>query len=159
MTSREIEPIRCIVEVDGDADRVFHHFVNDIGRWWPMGYTWSGANFVTARIDPQAGGKWFETSAAGEELEWGEVRSFHAGESIILSFNVGADRKPEPKDRQSEVEFSFIPDGHKTRLIVEHRHLENHGDGFAIRQGMASEHGWPLILASFVREMRYAHKA
>lgn len=150
-----IEPIRCVVVISGPAEQVFHHFVHQIGRWWPMGYTWSGAKFATARIDKHPGGKWFEISKDGTHLEWGEVRSFQPGEAIVLSFNVGADRQPEPPERQSEVQFSFVPDGHDTRLIVEHRHLEVHGDGNAIRDGMASDQGWPLILESFAREMRY----
>ncbi len=137
--------------------RAFARFVDDLGLWWPLAYTWSGARFATARIDDRAGGRWFETTRDGEDKPWGDVRVFEPGARVVLGFNVGADRRPEPPERQSEVEIAFIPDGEGTGIRVEHRDLDKHGDGAeAIRQGMGSDQGWPLILAEFEREIRRA---
>lgn len=75
---------------------------------------------------------------------------------MIVGFNVAPDRGVEPPERQSEVEFKFEPAGEGTRIVIERRDLDRHGEGAeAIREGMASAHGWPLIQASFARELKY----
>jgi len=53
------------------------------------------------------------------------------------------------------VRLRFIPDGAGCRVDLEHRGFERHGEnGAAMRDGMASPQGWPLILAEFARETR-----
>jgi uncharacterized protein YndB with AHSA1/START domain len=129
--------------------------VDGIGRWWPIAYTYGGSEFETATIERGAGGHWFETTRDGTRMNWGEVRAFEPGRELVLSFNVGADRKPEPPERNSEVAIRFIASNGGTRVELEHRHFERHKDGERLRTGMASEHGWPLILASYERETRH----
>jgi hypothetical protein len=48
----------------------------------------------------------------------------------------------------SEVEVSFVAEGpRRTRLELEHRHIERHGSGWEdVREGIAGDQGWPLYL-------------
>jgi uncharacterized protein YndB with AHSA1/START domain len=152
-----IEPVRCTIGVSVPPETAFDIFVGDIGRWWPIAYTYSEDQFETAAIDDRVGGRWYETKLDGSEAEWGEVRAFAPGRSLILSFNVGPDRKPQAPAQHSEVAIRFLPASGGTRVELEHRDLAKHGkDADKLRQGMASPQGWPLILASFARETRYA---
>jgi len=152
-----IEPIHCSIGVGVAPERAFEIFVQDFGRWWPIAYTYSEDQFETAAIEERVGGRWFETGLDGSRANWGEVRAFARGRSLILSFNVSPERKPEPPERESEVAIRFVPASGGTRLELEHRDLAKHGDGAEkLRQGMASRQGWPLILACFARETRYA---
>lgn len=153
----DIEPIRCSIGVGVSPERAFEIFVRDFGRWWPIAYTYGEDQFETAEIEERAGGSWFETKLDGSRATWGEVRAFARGRGLILSFNVGPDRKPQPPERHSEVAIRFLPASGGTRIELEHRDLAKHGDGAArLRQGMASSRGWPLILAAYARETRYA---
>lgn len=156
MVNTDLRPIQDAVTVDAPAEEVFKRFVESFGRWWPIAYSWGESEFATAVIEPQAGGRWYETLNDGTEKDWGEVRAFEPGSRLILSFNISPERTPEPPERQSEVEFRFISESGKTRVELEHRDLGKHGkNAERLRQGLESPQGWPLILASFAREIRY----
>lgn len=157
MAMDKIEPIRCSIGVSAPRELAFEIFVNDIGRWWPLAYSWGEDQFETASIEPRAGGRWFETGLDGSQADWGEVRAFEPSRSLVLSFNVSPQRRPEPPERQSEIAIRFLPASGGTRVELEHRDLARHGDGAeTLREGMASRQGWPLILASFARETRHS---
>jgi len=121
-----------------------------------LSYTFSGPNFVDAAIEPQVGGVWFERNQAGEKLSWGEVRAYTPGERLVLAFAIGADRKPASNDAASEVEVRFSAAGPgQARVVIEHRDFARHGQGVeALRTGMDSAQGWPLILAELRRWMQ-----
>jgi uncharacterized protein YndB with AHSA1/START domain len=153
---KEIDSIRLGTDIAAPARECFERFAGSIGRWWPIAYTWGETDFATATIERRAGGRWYETLQDGTEREWGEVRAFEQGARLVLSFNISPDRSPEPPERQSEVEVRFLPRGDETRVELEHRDLARHGaKADRLREAMASPQGWPLILASFAREMRY----
>ncbi|MGO4128696.1 SRPBCC family protein [Inquilinus sp. YAF38] len=148
-------PVRAGITVDAPPERAFEAFTAELGRWWPLAYTYAQAELDTAVIEPQAGGLWFERDRAGRETAWGEVRAYEPPSRLVLSFAVSPERAPEPEARASEVEIRFVPEGRGTRVELEHRDFERHGDGAGrLRDGMASPGGWPLILADFARHLR-----
>ena len=150
-----VSPVRAAIFVDTLQDRAFQAFTADIGRWWPLEYSYAQAELDTAVIEPRAGGLWFERDRAGQETAWGQVRAWEPPSRLVLSFAVGPDRAPEPEERASEVEIRFVPEGRGTRVELEHRDFERHGDGAQrLRDGMASPQGWPLILAAYARHVR-----
>ena len=155
MSETMLEPIRSSIGVGVPTELAFDIFVKDIGCWWPIAYTFGEDQFETAEIEPRAGGRWFERNLEGAETDWGEVRAFEAGWRLVLSFAVGPERNPEPPDKASELEIRFKQASGGTRLELEHRDFERHGKGAdKLRAGMASRQGWPLILASYAREIR-----
>jgi uncharacterized protein YndB with AHSA1/START domain len=155
MSDAMIDPVRCSITIRAPHERTFAVFVEAIGRWWPIPYTYGEDQFATVVIERRVGGRWFERKLDGSEENWGAVRAFEPGRRIVLSFNVSPERRPEPPERESEVEIRFLPEGERTRLELEHRDFAKHGEGAAkLRAGLARQ-GWPIILASFAREMRY----
>ena len=141
------------VVVEAGTASAFDAFTSHLGAWWPLAYTFSGVGFVDAAIEPRVGGVWFERNQAGEKLSWGEVRAYTPGERLVLAFAIGADRKPASNDAASEVEVRFSAAGPgQTRVELEHRDFARHGQGAeALRTGMDSAQGWPLILAELRR--------
>jgi catechol 2,3-dioxygenase-like lactoylglutathione lyase family enzyme/uncharacterized protein YndB with AHSA1/START domain len=146
-------PFSHQVTVDSGAHGAFAAFTEHLGAWWPLAYTFSLAEFAGAAIEPRPGGKWYEHTHAGELLTWGDVRAFAPGQRVVLGFAIGPDRQPVPDEAASEIEVRFSGAGAGRTLVqIEHRNFERHGAGAeAMRTGMASPQGWPLILAELRR--------
>src|SRR3546814_16364814 len=58
--------------------------------------------------------------------------------------------EPDPA-KTSEVEVRFVAEGSdRTRVELEHRHLDRHGDGWdSVHDGVDSDGGWPLYLTRY----------
>jgi hypothetical protein len=52
--------------------------------------------------------------------------------------------------RTSEVEVRFTAEGpERTRVVLEHRHLDRHGDGWESFRNLRTGNGWPLWLERY----------
>jgi len=71
---------------------------------------------------------------------------------LQFTWQISPSSAPDPNPAHaSEVQVRFIEgeEGH-TLVEVEHKHIERHGEGSArYREEMASEYGWPYLLAQF----------
>lgn len=71
---------------------------------------------------------------------------------VVISWDISPQWQIETElEKTSEVEVRFIAEApDRTRVELEHRALDRHGDGWeAIREGVDSEGGWPLYLRQF----------
>ena len=144
------------ITVDATPTQAFEIFAEHLGDWWPIAYTFNGPRFDTAVIEARVGGRWFERSLDGEDVSWGSVREYRAGERLVLEFGIGPDRRPAPPGQSSEVEIRFVRDRSGARVVVEHRDFARHGSaGQKVRDGMDSDQGWRLILAELRRGIRH----
>lgn len=148
------DAVNVSVTVPVDTRTAFRVFVDDLNTWWPRELTWSGAVLERITIDPRVDGLCTEIGPFGYRCDWGRVVEFEEGRSLTLLWQISPMRAPEPNpERASRVHVRFDPDGDATRVTLEHGEFERHGDNAEqYRAGMASEMGWPAILASYVRE-------
>jgi uncharacterized protein YndB with AHSA1/START domain len=138
--------------VSAAPERAFELFARELGRWWPAEYTWAADGLEEIAIEPRVDGRCFERGPRGFECDWGRVLAWEPGAGLAFSWQIAPDRVPVPdSDRASEVEVRFSDAGRDaTRVNLEHRGFERHGEGGAgYRAGMASERGWPYILARY----------
>lgn len=151
-----LAPVRASVLVNAKPELAFETFAHQLGSWWPRDYTFSGERFAAAGIEPVAGGRWFECDDTGREIAWGDVRVFHPPRRLVLSWAIGADRRPEAPRHASEVEIRFALEGKKqTRVSLEHRQFARHGAGAEeLRAGMDSPLGWKFILHAYAEALR-----
>jgi uncharacterized protein YndB with AHSA1/START domain len=142
------------VSVDAAPAVAFRMFTEEIGRWWPKEYTWSGDVLEQMTIEPRVGGHCYEVGPHAFRCDWGRVTAVDAPHRIAFTWQIGATRVPEPDPASaSEVEVSFDATGDGGTLVtLEHRGFERHGDGGAdYRDAMASDMGWRRILQQYAR--------
>ncbi|MFQ3787048.1 SRPBCC family protein [Halomonas sp. A29] len=130
----------------------FKLFAERLADWWPAEYTWSRSALNTIGIEPWQGGRCTEVGPHGFQVDWGRVLAWEPPERLIISWQIGPNRVPQPDPAHaSTVKLGFHENGPRAaRLILEHHDFRNHGDGAEeYRDAMASEYGWPYILACF----------
>ncbi len=82
----------------------------------------------------------------------GSVLAYEPPDRVVFSWNIDPRWQFEPDPaRRSEVEVRFVAEApERTRVELEHRHLERHGDGWeGVRDGIAAPDGWPLYLQRY----------
>ena len=108
-------PIRKDTIVRSDVGHTFDVFVREIGAWWPMTpYSIGPEKVVTATVEPQLGGRVYETWADGSEVTWGHVIAWEPPRVFGMTW--------ELLPAVTEVELRFTPLGPAvTRVELEHR--------------------------------------
>src|SRR6266480_2671429 len=84
------------------------------------------------------------------------VLAYDEPERIVFTWDISPHWQIEADlERTSEVEIRFVPETpQRTRVELEHRHLDRHGDGWeGLREGVGGDQGWPLYLARFADQV------
>jgi uncharacterized protein YndB with AHSA1/START domain len=150
-----MEPVRHEVEVAAEPERAFAAFTEDLGSWWPREYTWAQTTLEDIAIEPREGGRCHETGPHGFSCDWGRVLECEPPRKLVFTWQISPDRTPQPDpERASEVEVSFEATDDGTRVAVEHRAFDRHGDeGQGYRDALDTEHGWPYMLDCMRKEL------
>jgi uncharacterized protein YndB with AHSA1/START domain len=145
---------RASVLVDAPQERAFSVFTDGIDSWWPREHTIGEAALKEMVLEPKAGGRAYGIGVDGSESDWGRVLEFDPPNRIVVSWDISLEWKHElDHAKTSEFEVRFIPQGAgRTRVELEHRHLERHGEGWeAMRDSVGSPNGWQGGLELFAK--------
>lgn len=151
-----IAPIVCRTTVPLSATAAFGLFTEQLDTWWPREYTWGQEVLEWIGLEPRAGGRCTERGPYGFQSDWGRVTRWEPPSLIELAWQISPRREPVPDPSRAsrvQVEFSAIDTGSGVRL--QHDGFERHGsEGAGYRDALATEHGWPLILARYAAAAR-----
>jgi hypothetical protein len=140
-----IEPLRLSFEVDCPAEHAFRTWTERISTWWPPSHTVSGEPGQAVVLEGWPGGRIFERTLAGREIDWGEIIDWDPPRRLTYWWHIRRDR-----DDATEVEIRFLDMASgRTRVEIEHRGWERLGErGPAWRD--ANRGGWDGLLPHFV---------
>jgi uncharacterized protein YndB with AHSA1/START domain len=141
--------VRLSVEVDVGVQRAFDVFTGDFDRIKPREHNMLGEPIEETVLEPKAGGRLYDRGASGATCDWGAVLAFDPPARLLLAWNVSPRWQLESDpSHASEVEVTFTAiDGGRTRVELEHRYLDRHGEGWqGLRGGLEAPEGWPLYL-------------
>ncbi len=153
MTSPEAEPIRKSVVVNTSAARAFAVFTERFDAIKPREHNLLAVPIAETIFEPHVGGHIYDVGMDGSRCEWARVLVFDPPSRIVFSWDIGPTWQLESDpSKTSEVEVRFIVESDdRTRVELEHRHLDRHGDGWrSVADGVDGEAGWPLYLRRYV---------
>ena len=103
-------------------------------------------------FEPRVGGHIYDRAVDGSVCRWARILAYDPPDRVVFSWDISPEWRIETDpDLTSEVEVRFFAEGPaRTRLELEHRHLERHGPSWqAVREGVDGDEGWPLYLSRF----------
>jgi uncharacterized protein YndB with AHSA1/START domain len=108
-------------------------------------------------FEPRVGGHVYDVASDGSECRWSRVLAYEPPERVVFSWDINLQWEIETDlDRTSEVEVRFIAEApDRTRVELEHRNLDRHGDGWEqMRAAVGSDGGWPSGMNRYAAALR-----
>jgi uncharacterized protein YndB with AHSA1/START domain len=155
-TSATPTTINASITVDAPIETAFDVFTADLDSWFPAEYNLLDTPIVKRVFEPHVGGEIYDIAEDGKECHWARVLAYEPPDRVVFSWDIGTTWQIETdKDKTSEVEVRFIADGpDRTRVELEHRHLDRHGDGWeAVRESTSGDGGWTGLLTRFAERI------
>ena len=152
MTRTEVPVVRKQVVVNAPAEQAFTAFTERFGAFKPPEHNLLAAAIGETVFEPYVGGHIYDRAVDGSECRWARILAYEPPDRVVFSWDISPQWQivTDP-DLTSEVEVRFFtetPD--RTRLELEHRHIDRHGPGWqAVTEGVDGDEGWPLYLARY----------
>jgi len=144
--------VEVSIEVDAPIARAFEVFTAQIGTWWSPDHHILQAELKEMVFEPRVGGHIYDVGTDGSECRWARLLAYEPPHRFVFSWDISLAWQIETDPaRTSEIEVQFTEDGpDRTRVVLEHRHLDRHGDGWEqMRDAVSAPDGWRLGLTTF----------
>jgi uncharacterized protein YndB with AHSA1/START domain len=144
--------VRHSVVVDAPIERAFSVFTDDFGSFKPPDHNLLDAPIAETVFESHVGGHIYDRGVDGSECRWARVLVYEPPNRVVFSWDINTQWQIEmDPDRTSEIEVRFTAESReRTRVELEHRNLDRHGDGWeGTREGVGGEGGWSLYLDRF----------
>ncbi|HSS60236.1 MAG TPA: SRPBCC family protein [Candidatus Limnocylindrales bacterium] len=139
-----IEPLRIAFDVACSPDHAFATWVGRASAWWPPEHTVSHQPGAQIVFEPHRGGRIFERTSDGREIDWGEIVEWEPPRRLRYLWHIATD---PANATDVEIVFRELPDS-TTRVEIEHGGWERLGEiGQAWRD--ANHAGWDGVLPSY----------
>jgi len=154
MTSSEPEQrnsLHLSVVVETPVEHAFRVFTERFDEIKPHEHNLLAVPVERTVLEPRAGGTVYDVGVDGSICTWARVLVCEPPHRLVISWDISPRWQVEPDPaRTSEVEIRFLAEGpRRTRVELEHRHLDRHGEGWQAFTGLDRGNGWPLYLERF----------
>jgi uncharacterized protein YndB with AHSA1/START domain len=149
MTQAADVVVRRQIVVQAPIERAFTVFTARFGDFKPPEHNLLGAAIAETVFEPKVGGHIYDRGVDGSECRWARVLAYEPPDRVVFSWDISPQWQVETDpDNTSEVEVRFVAETPtRTRVELEHRHLDRHGPGWqSVRDGVSHDEGWPLYL-------------
>jgi uncharacterized protein YndB with AHSA1/START domain len=144
--------VRKQVVVEVPVERAFRAFTEEFDAIKPREHNMLAVEIAETVFEPRVGGRIYDRGVDGSECQWARVLAYEPPDRVVFSWDIDPRWQIESDlEQTSEVEVRFIAEGPaRTRVELEHRNLEHHGEGWeGLREGVDGDGGWPLYLQRF----------
>jgi uncharacterized protein YndB with AHSA1/START domain len=151
--------VRESIVINAPIDRAFKVFTEDIGDWWPPDHHILEGELAEMVFEPREGGNVYDRAVDGSECRWARVLAYEPPNRVVFSWDISTAWQIETDPaKTSEIEVRFVAEGaERTRVELEHRNLERHGEGWEkMRDAVGSPGGWRRGLEAFAHRVSQA---
>jgi len=144
--------VRSQIVVATSIDKAFDAFTTKFDQIKPREHNMLGVDIAESVFEPRAGGRVYDRGVDGSECQWARVVAYEPPDRLVFTWDINTYWQIETNlDATSEVEVRFIAEApDRTRVELEHRNLDRHGDGWqGMAEGVSGDQGWPLYLQRF----------
>jgi uncharacterized protein YndB with AHSA1/START domain len=152
MTQTQAALVRSQIVVEAPIARAFSVFIERFGDFKPPEHNLLSSPIAETVFEPHVGGHIIDRGVDGSECRWARVLAYEPPDRVVFSWDISPQWSIEDDpERSSEVEVRFIAEAvGRTRLELEHRHIDRHGPGWeGVSQGVSEGEGWPLYLTRY----------
>lgn len=145
-------PVKQSIVVEAPIAQAFKVFTEKFGSFKPPEHNLLGVEIAETVFEPRVGGCIYDRGIDGSECRWARVLAYEPPDRVLLSWDISPQWQIETDpDKTSEWEVSFTAEtADRTRVEIEHRHLERHGEGWeSVSNGVGGDQGWPLYLRRY----------
>jgi uncharacterized protein YndB with AHSA1/START domain len=149
--------VRESIVVEAPVERAFKVFTEDMGSWWPPDHHILKTEVAEMVFEPREGGDVYDRYVDGTECRWARVLAYEPPSRVVFSWDISLQWQIETDaQKTSEVEVRFVSEGpERTRVELEHRNIDRHGDGWErMRDTVGSPRGWLIGLERFADRVR-----
>jgi uncharacterized protein YndB with AHSA1/START domain len=151
--------VQTSIVVEAPIERAFSVFTEGMGTWWPPEHHILEGDLGEMVFEPREGGHVYDRGVDGSECRWARVLAYEPPNRIVISWDISPQWQLEADpEKTSEVEVRFAAEASdRTRVELEHRNLERHGEGWEqMRDAVGSPDGWGIGLRRFADAARAA---
>jgi uncharacterized protein YndB with AHSA1/START domain len=144
--------VHASIEVNAPQQRAFEVFTRDFGAFKPAEHNLLAVPIAETVVETHVGGHIIDRGTDGTECRWARVLAYDPPGRFVFSWDISPYWQVETDmTKTSEVEVIFTALAvDRTRVDIEHRHLDRHGDGWTgVRDGVSTDEGWPHYLTRY----------
>jgi uncharacterized protein YndB with AHSA1/START domain len=152
MTQTRSETIRHDIVVNAPVEQAFRVFTEQFGDFKPREHNLLSVPIAETVFEARVGGNIYDRGVDGSLCKWARIVAFEPPTRVVFTWDIGPTWQVEADlTRASEVEVRFTAESaERTRVELEHRHIERHGDGWeSVATGVGGDAGWPLYLGRY----------
>lgn len=150
-TSPAATSVHADIVVDVPVEQAFRMFTERFDEVKPREHNLLAVPIERTVLEPKAGGSVYDVGADDTRCAWARVLAYEPSDRLVLSWDISPRWQIETDPgHTSEVEIRFTAEGAgRTRVALEHRHLDRHGEGWESFTNLGADSGWPLYLDRF----------
>jgi uncharacterized protein YndB with AHSA1/START domain len=144
--------VRCEITLNVPIERAFKVFIERFDEIKPHDHNLLAVPIAESIFEPRVGGRVYDRGVDGSECQWGRVLAYEPPNRLLFTWDISPRWQIESDhSKASEVEIRFFADDQRrTRVELEHRHLDRHGENWpSLADGVRGSQGWPLYLDRF----------
>lgn len=150
-TSQDRTRLQVDIAVDVPVEHAFRVFTEHFDQIKPREHNLLTVPIERTVLEPRAGGTIYDVGVDGSTCTWARVLVHEPPHRLVISWDISPRWQVETDpSRTSEVEIRFVAETpERTKVTLEHRHLDRHGEGWEGFTSLDAGDGWPLYLERY----------